>query len=357
MFRPFFPLLLLVHGCVHFIGFHQLPVWRHSEGLFGALSWPWASALLLFGTSALFRLRRSPLWWAPAAAGVLLSQVLVARQWEQAKWGTIPNLAIALAVLYSFGQWRFRRSYDRARVALLRRTGALPAETIGERDLAPLPPPVQRYLRYVGVPGSAKLRSARIVLDGELRARGRDWFPFRSEQHNAFDSYERHFFMKARILGVDVPGYHAYKGSAASMQVRPGGLLPLVHETGAELFRAETVTLLNDICLLAPAALIDPRIRWEPIDEQSARAHFTNEGVTVSALLLFNDWGELINFISHDRIDVADGKSYRFSTPVSEYRYFGNFRLPGFGEAIWSYPGGDFTYGRLHVKEVRYNGQ
>ena len=60
--------------------------------------------------------------------------------------------------------------------------------------------------------------------------------------------------------------------------------------------RAETVTLFNDMCLLAPGTLIDPETTWEAVDATTARARFTYEGQAIAATLLFASTGELVNF-------------------------------------------------------------
>jgi hypothetical protein len=92
-----------------------------------------------------------------------------------------------------------------------------------------------------------------------------------------------------------------------------------VDASGPELDRAETVTLLNDMCLLAPSSLIDATIHWESVDSVSVRARYTVGTNTISAMLLFNDEGELVNFVSEDRLVASpDGRQFmrqRWSTP------------------------------------------
>ena len=107
------------------------------------------------------------------------------------------------------------------------------------------------------------------------------------------------------------------------MQVKVASVLEVVDARGPLMNQSETVTLLNDMCLLAPSSLLDERIQWEDAGPLAASARFTNEGVTVTALLQFSDGGELVDFVSDDRYLSTDGKSYtryRWSTPVRDYR-------------------------------------
>ena len=50
---------------------------------------------------------------------------------------------------------------------------------------------------------------------------------------------------------------------------------PLLDAHGDEMTRAETVTLLNDMVVMAPGTLIDPRLRFTAIDAQHTAVRFT----------------------------------------------------------------------------------
>lgn len=139
------------------------------------------------------------------------------------------------------------------------------------------------------------------------------------------------------------------------MQIKLFGLFPIVQIKGNEMNTTETVTLFNDMCLMYPASLIDKSIRWESIDNTSAKAIFTNGGITITATLYFNEEGQLINFISDDRYAVSNMKKYRFSTPVRDYRMINGRKVPGYGEAVWHYPEGEFVYGKFNLKTIDYN--
>jgi hypothetical protein len=135
--------------------------------------------------------------------------------------------------------------------------------------------------------------------------------------------------------------------------------VPVVRAAGDELFQSETVTLLNDMCLFAPATLLDPALAWEEIDAHAARVSLTNAGVTVRAVLRFNDLGELIDFVSDDRYQASPGGRrmirQRWSTPVRGYRAFGPMRLCASGEGRWHTADGSFAYLELEIDDVAYN--
>lgn len=273
---------------------------------------------------------------------------------------TLAGLVICVVYLvFARGPMSLRAAYLRDVDAGLAR--ARTTEVITQSDLANLPSLVQRYLRMAGVPGQPRVRHVRVRMHGRIRS-GPDapWMPFSAEQYNFFDQPSRFFYMEARRAFLPVFGYHRFTGSEASMRVKVLGLFTVADASGADMTRAETVTMFNDMCLFAPAALIDAPVVWEAMGVDRVRASFTNAGVTIRADLEFNDAGELVNFWSDDRRQMPpDGgpmRAIRWSTPVVRgYRTFGPMRLLAYGEGRWHEPAGDYAYVELDVNDVRYD--
>lgn len=350
--------LLGVHALIHFMGFAKAFGLAQLEQLSIPIGRPtgmlWLAAGVLFLLSGVFFVLRKDSWPIWILLGVGISQTLVFLSWSDARFGTVTNGILLLVALVALGVQGFENSYLRD-VELAMKANPVGEGLVTEADLEPLPAPVREYLRYVGVVGKPKVYNVRIVFEGRMRDRGKDWFSFTSEQYNFLSEPTRLFFMKARIMGLPVHGYHAYKEGSARMLIKLLSLIPVADHKEAVLFPTETVTYFNDLCLFAPAALIDPRIRWETLDEYRVKANFTNGKASISAILHFNEAGQLVNFVSEDRYSVDKMQAFPFSTPVSDYMDVNGYQLPGFGQAIWQYPEGAFTYGEFRLKEVDYN--
>lgn len=258
----------------------------------------------------------------------------------------------------TWGPGSFRATFDHDAAAALARP--INAAVVTEADVAHLPDPVQRYLRATGVVGQPRVATYRLRFTGRIRS-GPDsaWMPFEAFQVSTANPPTRLFLMRARMYGLPVEAFHRYLDGHATMQVKLAGLVPIVNARGPVMDQSETVTLLNDMCLLAPGTLLDSRLTWEAVDAHTARARFANGDQAISATLLFDDEGRLVNFVSDDRSRSSpDGKTFtqlRFSTPVSQYRPFGPVRLGGYGEARWHLPDGEFTYGEFELQDVTYN--
>ena len=112
------------------------------------------------------------------------------------------------------------------------------------------------------------------------------------------------------------------------------------------------------MCFMAPSTLVNKNIQWETIDSLSVKASYTNKNITVSAILKFNEQGELIDFISGDRYYCEDGKtylSYPWSTPIRNYIEIDGRMIPSYGEAIWHMPEGEFCYAKFDLRDIEYN--
>lgn len=359
--RYFLFFLILLHGLIHLLGFTKAfslaPVEQLQLPISKASGLLWLFASLLLGLTAILQFKNAVSWPLWAFFAIAISQFLILLAWQDAKWGTIANLIILLATVVAFNSHRFEQSFlqDVKGQLLL---PASPPELLTIADLANLPAPVQRYLQYTGAIGQPKVHNMTVTFQGRMRSKDDEWFNFTSQQFNDFSDPARLFFMKAKVKGLPTYGYHAYRDQQASMLIKILSLIPVIDLDSEELFRTETVTFFNDMSLLAPAALIDSRIQWEPLDSTSCRAIFTNQGTSISATLHFDEEGKLTNFESSDRKEVNIDQYLPFSTPVSRYQSFGatdQFRLIGDGQAVWHYPDGAFVYGEFHTVEVSYN--
>ena len=359
MLKYFFAFILLIHGLIHFMGFAKAYNYGNISQLTKYISKPvgslWLITAILFITAVLLFLLKKESWPYIAIIAAFISQILIITVWKDAKFGTILNIIILFVAIASYATYHFEKEFKADLKGHLAKTNFPNNDLLSEADIATLPNPVQKYIRYTGAVNKPKVKNMKIVFDGEMRDKGKDFFKFTSVQYNFFDEPTRLFFMKAKMYGVPVPGYHCYQNERATMQIKLLGLFNVVNIKGIEMNKAETVTVFNDMCLMAPAALIDKRIVWTAIDSLSAKANFTNGRNSITAVLYFNEKGQLINFISDDRYAVNEMKQYRFSTPVKDYTEMSGRNIWKYGETIWHYPDGEFVYGKFTLKSIEYN--
>ena len=357
--KIFFSFIVIIHGLIHLLGFAKAfglgNITQLSKEISKPLGLLWLTTFLLFLIALILFILKKEQWCFIGIIAIIISQVLIFVVWQDAKFGTIINVFILLITILAWGNIHFEKSFRNDVEVNLDRIKTLSTELLTEADLKHLPTPVQLYLRYAGVINKPKVNNFRVTLEGEMRDKGKEYFPFISEQYNFIDKPTRLFFMKGKMFGLIVPGYHKYSNAKAKMDIRLFGLFSIVKHSGEIMDKTETVTLFNDMCLLAPATLIDKRIKWKTINDAIVKANFSNQNITISAKLCFNNQGQLINFFSEDRTAVADMKQYLFSTPIYEYKKIKGINLMSYGEAVWHYPDGKFIYGKFKLKDIEYN--
>jgi hypothetical protein len=361
--RWFVIVVVAIHGLLHLLGAVKGFGWADVPAL-GADIGPWLGlawlgvALLMLAVAVLLARSSCP-WWLPLIAAIL-SQALILTAWQDAMAGTVVNvllLAVAGHAWARTGPRSLRADYARHVASALapRRAQAF----VTEGQLAAFPEPVARLLRQAGAANRPAVVGFRATIHGRIRSGpAKPWMRFTGEQVNVYGPEpSRIFFMDATMYGLPVDVLHVFDRSSATMRVRLASVVPIANAAGPEMDRAETVTVLNDLCLLVPAALIGAPITWTTSGPEAVTATFTLGQQTVAADLTLDADGRVVDFVSDDRLRSSpDGRTFtpqRWSTPVlSEGEWHGH-QVCRAGEARWHAPEpeGTFTYLEFVVDE------
>ena len=362
--------LLTGHGLIHLLGaakgFGWADITQLSEPIRAAAGVLWLIAAVLVLASAPLLATGAPTWWwVVAGTAAVTSQVAIATSWGDAKAGTVINVLLALGAAYGFAsvgptsyhaQWR-----DRVTQSLVD-VDAGPT-LVTEADLAALPEPLAGYVRRSGAVGQPRVTSLRAEIHGRIRS-GADtaWMPFTGEQVNTYGPRPtRAFIIDATRSGLPVTVLHLYDHTTATMRGKLLSIATVVDAAGPEMDRSETVTVFNDLVVLAPGAIVDAPVRWTTLDAEHVRGVFTTGDQSVAAVLSFNAHHDLVDFVSHDRFRAsARGASFTkqdWSTPLTAFRQLGGYRIPVMGQGRWSAPApeGTVTYLEFHLDDIHYN--
>ena len=358
--RIAFLLLVIIHGLIHLFGVVKAFGLSEVKQLTQTISKPfgviWLLAFIFFVIAAILFAFKNSYWWLFGFIALVTSQILIVFFWYDAKFGTIANVIILIASIIGFGTWSYYKKYQTDVKTALHQKEYFQNSLLTEVDIQTLPEPVKKYLRYTGSIGKPKVNNFKVEYTGKIRKDEQsEWMPFTCEQYNFMETPTRLFFMKAAMKGMPIGGYHYFKNGMAFMDIRLFSLFKLQYQDGAEMNLSETVTFFNDMCVVAPPTLIDKRIKWLEVGSNKVKASFTNNNITVSAWLHFNDKGELINFVSDDRYAGDTGKQYPWATPLKDYHEINGYKLMRNAETIYSYPDRDLVYGTFKLIRLKYN--
>ncbi len=230
-------------------------------------------------------------------------------------------------------------------------------EILQMEDLMDLPELIRNYIVLSGFVGKPKIIGFKAEYTGGIRGKSSEPFmKMNSSQYNIIEPSTRLFYIVARKMGIPAYGLHFYKEFKATFRVRLLGLFKVVDASGQKLDQSETVTLFNDMCVMAPASLIDKRISWQVLDNSRIEATFSNGPHTISAVLTFNKAGELVDFISNDRYDTngLEYHLYPWRTPIEHYTDINGYHLPGRAKLIYDKPDEELCYGEFVLKNIEY---
>jgi hypothetical protein len=256
------------------------------------------------------------------------------------------------------------RTWERETDELLRRLRAAEAEggvaTYTPEMTRALPAPVARYFEFVLPPGQAMVRHARIEHEGEFRG-GIDaaWSPFRSVQHFAVE--RPGFVWDARIRMMPLVGVRVrdhYVEGEAGMLGKLGGVFAVVDERGTPWLNSGALhRYFMELAWLPTALLPGERVRWEPLDEASARVHFQDGELTLSVDVFFGERGEIVRVEAMRMRDVDGvGVPTPFVGYFRDYQRIDGMMIPVAGEVEWLLPEGrlDFWRGRITAAEYEF---
>lgn len=231
---------------------------------------------------------------------------------------------------------------------------------VTDDDLAPLPEPAQRYLRYMGVLGRPRDWSFRVRSRGRFRRRpGEMWMPVDAWQYSSSVGIARLFVIRGRLSRlVPIVGRDTYLRGRARLRVRLVDRVTVADGRGAEYDHSELLIWLNDAVFLAPSMLLRPAVSWDLVDADSFGLTVSDGDGGASARVFVAADGAPIDFHASRYATLPSGAVLLpWRTPVSDWQLVDGRPFPGPGAAFFDLPDGPFCYIELRFEPetITYN--
>jgi hypothetical protein len=220
------------------------------------------------------------------------------------------------------------------------------------RELEGLPPPVQRFFRAVLTDGQPLVAALSVDQAGTINmsASGQQWKPFTARQRIV--TRRPGFDWDARIMmlpGVPVHIHDAYVAGVGTLHGEVLGLLPVADVPNSpDLARGELMRFLAEAAWYPTALLPSQGVRWEAVDEQSARATLSDGAISVTMTFRFHPEGPIDTVRAESRGRMVAGKTTTlpWQGRFWDYAEREGMRVPLQGEVAWDLPQGLATYWR-----------
>lgn len=228
------------------------------------------------------------------------------------------------------------------------------------RELEGLPAPVQRYFRAVLTEGQPLIAAVTLELSGTLNlsATGERWKRFTSRQRVV--TWPPGFLWDANVSllpGVAVRVVDGYIAGEGLLRVAAQGLFTLANlHGGGAIARGELMRFFAEMAWYPTALLPSQGVRWDALDERSAKATIVDGPLTLTLLFSFNDAG-LIESARAEARGAMVGKEMvmvPWEGRWSNYQARNGMMVPISGEAAWLPPEGRRPYFRGTVTSLSY---
>ncbi len=275
------------------------------------------------------------------------------------KWTTIIVfsifLSLGMAIIYAGYRWQSDTDRLRAKLTNGRRT--IKPKIYDQKELEGLPAPVQRFFRTVLKDGQAIASAVKLSQQGLFNMNEMEdkWSPFTATQLAI--AQRPGFDWDARIQmapGVNAFVHDTYLLGEGSLHASLLGLFTVADVGGTpEANQGELLRFFAETPWYPTALLPSQGVRWDAIDDTSARATLTDGATTVSLVFKFNAEGAIATCRAEARYrDKLTAMPWcgRFG----EYSVRNGMLIPLEGEVGWEYPEGIRLYFKGRITEIDY---
>lgn len=357
-----FLIIVLLHGLIHLLGFVKGFELREVKELTLPISKPmgvvWLASAFLFLTYGALYLLNSKYAWLIGLIAVLLSQVLIILFWNDAKFGTIPNIIILAVSIVSLGYYNFQKIIQQETTQLLNKNVSTENRTLNESDLTILPEAVKKWLRNSGAIGKPFISYGKVTQIAEMQMKPEqdNWLTATATQYTTIDN-------PAFIWSVDVKknsilnfqGRDKFDDGKGEMLIKLNSLFNIVNERGEKLDEGSLQRYLGEMVWF-PSLALSPYITWEQIDENTVKATMTYKETSGNGTFYFNSNGDITKFSAlRYKGNERDATRYNWEMNILDYKTFEGIKVPAKMTSTWKLDDNDWTWLKMEVTDIKYN--
>lgn len=269
--------------------------------------------------------------------------------------GVLIIVIFGIAAIY--GSYRWQSDTDKLCTKLTNGRRTIKPPIYDQREIEGLPVPVQRFFRTVLKDGQAIVAAVKLDQQGQFNLNEMEdkWNPFTATQ--LVITQRLGFDWDARIQmapGLKVFVNDAYVLGEGNLHASLFGLFTVakMYDT-PELNQGELLRFFAEAAWYPTALLPSQGVRWEAIDDTSARATLTYGATTVSLVFQFNAEGTIATVRAEARYrDKLTAMPWggRFG----EYSVRSGMLIPLEGEVGWEHPEGTRLYFKGRITEINF---
>ena len=266
-------------------------------------------------------------------------------------------LFLLFVTAFIYGWYSFSLRLAAARHRVDEQPESRPAGgVISESEIAKLPPPVRTWLRNSGVVGKLPIRITKLNQSGWIRLKPdqAEWTQSPSEQIINLAAPSFVWNVRMSLQGMPVLGMDQFIRGQGSMWITLFGLIPIARVgPQPKINQSALLRFLGEI-VWTPTAALSPWVEWMAIDERSARARMSVDGVSGEAVFHFSESGDVERFVALRYKKITDVRPTEWRADIKAVQTFQGIRIPSAIEATWILPEGTFTWYKFEITHLEY---
>lgn len=319
----------------------------------------WFFAFLLFVATIIQYLLKNEYWWLTAIIAILVSQTLIIIYWQNAKFGTIPNIIILVVSIVAFATFSFDRIVSREIEHLFSKAKIEDHSPVTTDMITHLPAPVQKWLTNSGIIGKEKINAVRLKQTAlmKMKRRQEKWTNAKAEQYYSIEKPAFIWKVNLQMMPfLKVVGRDKFVDGKGEMLIKILSLFPVVNIRNNEKINSGALQRYLGEIVWYPSAALSPYFTWEAIDDFSARATMKYNGTKGSGTFYFDENGNFVKFsalrfMGGDEDDTLE----EWIITAKESRIINGITIPVQCEATWKLEDGDWTWLKLEITDIEYN--
>lgn len=214
-----------------------------------------------------------------------------------------------------------------------------------------LPTPVRRYFFYALKEGQPFISYARLRHNGSFKPHPKfNWMQIWGEEFFTTENPGFHWYGRTAVFQV-IDKFIDGKGI---LKVYLFSFLKLMNYEGKGIDQGELFRWLAEAVWFPTALLPSENIRWEAIDEDSAKVILSNKGVSIEGIFHFNELGQVTRFEARRPSGKEVTLREKWTCHYADYREVNGIYIPFYGETVWNLAEGDYCYARFNLLSITY---
>lgn len=318
----------------------------------------WFLAFILFTITVILYLTRSNYWWFSSFLAIIISQILIINYWPDAKLATIVNIIILLATVIGFSSFLFKHKIKEERINLFKNSQLKNKDIITKNKLVNLPLAVQIWLTKSGIIGRKNISNTHLVQELQLKMTPKqtNWSKGTAEQYFTVYPPAFNWNINTKINSMlSVVGRDKFEDGKSEMIVKLFSLIPIVKIKNNKKINQATLQRYLAEIIWFPSASLSQHIKWEAINNYSARATMEYKGTRGSGEFYFDKNGKFEKFTAMRYQDSNNTKPTEWIVTATKTKEINGINIPMECEASWVLDSGKWTWLKLKIKHIEYN--